>query len=516
MNSTSDLQPRSARALKPYPAYKDSGVEWLGEVPAHWEVRHLGRIGRLFKGGGGTKEDAREDGIPCVRYGDLYTHHRFFINASRTCVTPELAATVYTAIRYGDVLFAGSGESIDEIGKSAVNLIPGPACCGGDVIIFRPSIDAEARFLGYVADCSASAHQKACIGRGYTVMHVYSSDLKYITVAIPPVPEQTAIARFLDHADRHIRRYIRAKEKLVALLEEQKQALIHEAVTGQIDVQTGRPYPAYRDSGVEWLGAVPAHWDVWRSKRVFKPRTELARPGDTQLSATQTYGVIAQADYEKKIGRKVTKILRHLDQRRHVEVDDFVISMRSFQGGLERAWRSGCIRSSYIVLQAATGLIVGYFGHLFKSAGYIAALQSTANFIRDGQDLNFENFCRIDVPFPPTEEQQQIAQAVERGKNHIASSITRSRRQIGSLREYRTRLIADVVTGKLDVREAAASLPVRDPLAADEGPDDGPNRHGGSEGTGCAEEGRPFADGSDAGRSVATVAEAMTGGERSR
>ena len=152
--------------LQPYPAYKDSGVEWLGEVPAHWEVRRLGRLGRLFKGGGGTKEDEREDGIPCVRYGDLYTHHQLFITESRACVTPELAATTYTPIRYGDVLFAGSGETIDEIGKSAVNLIRGPACCGGDVIIFRPSIDADARFLGYATDCSPSAHQRRASDEG--------------------------------------------------------------------------------------------------------------------------------------------------------------------------------------------------------------------------------------------------------------------------------------------------------------------------------------------------------------
>ena len=238
-------------------------------------------------------------------------------------------------------------------------------------------------------------------------------------MCVPPLSEQAAIVRFLDHADRRIRHYIRAKQKLIALLEEQKQALIHEAVTGRIDVRTGRPYPAYKESGVEWLGTVPAHWDVWRSKRAFMPRTELARPGDTQLSATQAYGVIAQADYEEKIGRKITRILRHLDQRRHVEIDDFVISMRSFQGGLERAWTSGCIRSSYIVLHAATELIVAYFGYLFKSVDYIAALQSTANFIRDGQDLNFENFCWVDVPFPPVEEQQHIAQAVDRGTDHI-------------------------------------------------------------------------------------------------
>ena len=155
-----------AAELKPYRAYKDSGVEWLGAVPAHWEVRHLGRFGRLFKGGGGTKEDERESGVPCVRYGDLYTQHQVFITATRACVTPELADTVYTPIRYGDVLFAGSGETIDEIGKSAVNLIPGPACCGGDVIILRPSIDADARFLGYAMDCAATARQRRASAAG--------------------------------------------------------------------------------------------------------------------------------------------------------------------------------------------------------------------------------------------------------------------------------------------------------------------------------------------------------------
>ena len=498
--------------LMRYSSMKNSGVEWIGDVPAHWEVRQLGRIGRFFKGNGGTKEDDADRGVPCIRYGDLYTHHQFFVTESRASVAPETSAKAYTALRHGDVLFAGSGETLDEIGKSAVNLILGPACCGGDVIIFRPCIEVDARFLGFATDCPQAAYQKACMGRGITVMHIYGRDLKYMTVALPPLAEQTAIVRLLDHADRRIRFYIRAKQKLISVLEEQKQAFIHDSVTGQIDVGTRQPYSAYKDSGVGWLGAVPAHWDVRRSKRVFRPRTELARPGDTQLSATQAYGVIAQVAYEEKIGRKVTKILRHLNQRRHVEVDDFVISMRSFQGGLERAWRSGCIRSSYIVLQAATELIVGYFGHLFKSIGYIAALQSTANFIRDGQDLNFENFCRVDVPFPPIEEQQQIAQAVDRRMEHIASSIERTRRQISSLREYRTRLIADVVTGKLDVRDAATKLPDMGPLVVEENADDDSGRHPGSQASGDTEEGGPVPEVVDAGRHEAATPEFMAKG----
>ena len=225
------------RGLDPNVRLKPSGVEWLGDVPEHWEVRHLGRIGRFFKGGGGTKEDEREEGIPCVRYGDLYTHHRFFITASRACVAPELAATAYTPIAYGDVLFAGSGETMEEIGKSAVNLIRGPACCGGDVIVFRPSIDAEARFLGYMADCSASVHQKACIGRGFTVMHIYSSDLKYMTVAIPPVPEQAAIVSFLDRTTAALDAATASAQRETALLREYRIRLIADVVTGKFDVR---------------------------------------------------------------------------------------------------------------------------------------------------------------------------------------------------------------------------------------------------------------------------------------
>ena len=445
-------------ALKPYGSMKPSGMEWLGKVPSHWDVRRLGQIGTLLKGGGGNKEDEVNQGIPCVRYGDLYTTHTWSISHSRSCVSHENAVK-YTSIRYGDVLFAASGETIDDIGKSAVNLIEGKACCGGDIILFRSGKLLNPHFMGYATASQFAAVQKARMGRGFTVVHIYPQQIKQVTLAIPPLPEQAAIDRFLGHTTGLIDRYISAKEKLIALLEEQKRVIVHDAVTGRIDVRTGKPYPAYKPSGTEWLGKIPSHWNVRRAKRVFQPRNEYARPGDTQLSATQAYGVIAQARYEEKIGRKVTKILRHLNKRRHVEINDFVISMRSFQGGLERAWESGCIRSSYIVLQPATKVDVEYFSHLFKSFGYIAALQTTANFIRDGQDLNYSNFCGVDLPFPPTPEQEDIAKILSSNRENTRRSIKRFREEIELLREFRTRLIADVVTGKLDVREAASRLP---------------------------------------------------------
>lgn len=439
--------------LKPYSAYKDSGVPWIGEVPEHWEVQPLGRIGSLFKGNGGNKDDEVASGIPCVRYGDLYTKHEFFIRTTKAYVTEE-RAIAYTPIRYGDVLFAASGETAEEIGKSAVNLIYRDARCGGDVLVLRPTRDVIPEFLGYAADSVASRHQKACMGRGFTVIHIYNSQLKRLTLPLPPPPEQAAIATFLDYADRRIRQYIRSKQKLIKLLEEHKKAIIQHAVTSGID-----PSVRLKPSGVKWLGDIPEHWSIWRSKRLFSPSKELARPDDIQLSATQAYGVIPQDEYERRIGRKVTKIFRHLDKRRHVEIGDFVISMRSFQGGLERAWAQGCIRSSYIVLKPSEQVDIDFFSYVFKSHSYIGALQSTANFIRDGQDLNFDNFCAVDLALPPIEEQRAIAQALNTIISSTLESTERARNEIAFLRELRTRLIADVVTGKLDVREAAANLP---------------------------------------------------------
>ena len=439
-------------SLHPYPAYKSSSVECLGDVPAHWDVVQLGRIGVFSKGSGGTKDDEVPDGIPCVRYGDLYTTHSFFIGQTRSCVSPA-KASAYTSIDRGDVLFPTSGETLEEIGKSAVNLMDTQVLCAGDLIVFRPTIPIEPKFSGYALDCPAAQTQKSLMGRGITIMHIYSGQLKFLWLALPPLPEQRAIVRYLDYVDRRVRRYVATKRELIALLEEEKRAIINQAVTRGLD-----PNVRLKPSGAEWLGDVPEHWEIRRSKRLFSPRHELARPNDIQLSATQAYGVIPQDEYERKIGRRVVKISLHLDKRRHVEVDDFVISMRSFQGGLERAWATGCIRSSYIVLRPTAEVDVEFFSYAFKSRAYIRALQSTANFIRDGQDLSFNNFCAVDLPLPPAGEQRKIAVTLGEATAAIDSAVTRAWRQIELVEEYRTRLVADVVTGKLDVREAWARL----------------------------------------------------------
>ena len=224
------------RTGRPYSAYKPSGVEWLGDVPAHWEIKKLGRCGKLLKGNGGNKEDEVPSGVPCIRYGDLYTTHTYFITDSRSFVSTEKAME-YTALRFGDVLFAGSGETIDEIGKSAVNLISSEAHCGGDIILFRPKQKFDARYLGYMTDSWASAIQKAIMGRGITVMHIYGTHIKNLVLPVPPVSEQNTIAQFLNTSVDNIGDAITGARREIQLLREYRTRLIADVVTGKVDVR---------------------------------------------------------------------------------------------------------------------------------------------------------------------------------------------------------------------------------------------------------------------------------------
>ena len=211
-----------------------------------------------------------------------------------------------------------------------------------------------------------------------------------------------------------------------------------------------KPYDEYKDSGVSWLGKVPAHWQIVRSKRLFTARQELARPDDVQLSATQAYGVIAQSLYEERTGYRVVKISMHLDKRRHVERDDFIISMRSFQGGLERAWSTGAIRSSYVVLKPDAQVDASYFRYLFKSVPYIAALRATGDFIRDGQDLNYSNFCGVDLPSIPPTEQAAIGRFLDVVNGRIERTIRAKRKVIALLMEQKQAVVRLAVTRGLD------------------------------------------------------------------
>jgi type I restriction enzyme S subunit len=262
--------------------------------------------------------------------------------------------------------------------------------------------------------------------------------------------EQVAIAHFLDHETGQIDLLIEKKTRFIALLKEKRTAVIAHAVIKGID-----PDAPMKGSGVDWLGRVPAHWEVVPPTVLFSESKERAREGDQMLSATQKYGVIPLAEFEALEQRQVTMAMVNLDMRKHVELGDFVISMRSMDGGLERARAVGSVRSSYAVLKPGPDVEGRFYGALMKSSLYIQALRLTSNFIRDGQDLNFSHVRKVKLPKPDLHEQAAIADHIEAETARIDGLITLTERSIDLLREKRSALITAAVTGKIDVRLAA-------------------------------------------------------------
>ena len=239
---TRGLPPDECRKadINPHPKLKPSGVEWLGDVPAHWAVTKLRHIGTFLKGHGGTLNDKTAYGIPCIRYGDIYTTYHHHVRASLGFVS-EAASDRYTRIQYGDVLFTGSGETIDDIGKSVAILLHGAICCGGDVIIFRPTHGLlDPVYSGYATDAAHASCQKASMGRGVTVMHIYSRELRYLTIAVPPANEQRAIASFLDRKTLLLDRATDLARREIKLFREYRTRLISDVVTGRVDVGAER------------------------------------------------------------------------------------------------------------------------------------------------------------------------------------------------------------------------------------------------------------------------------------
>lgn len=269
-------------------------------------------------------------------------------------------------------------------------------------------------------------------------------------LAIPSREEQTAIARFLDRETTRIDGLIEKKGRFIELLKEKRAALITHAVTKGIDA--GVPM---KDSGHAWLGQIPEHWDTVPPTALFTESKERAHEGDQMLSATQKYGVIPLAEFEELEQRQVTMAVVNLDKRKHTEIGDFVISMRSMDGGLERARAVGSVRSSYSVLKCGPEVEGLFFGYLLKSSLYIQALRLTTSFIRDGQDMNFSHFRKVRLPLIPVDEQARIASHIDRETARVDGLIAKTDRSIELLKEKRSALITAAVTGKIDVRNAA-------------------------------------------------------------
>ena len=300
-----------------------------------------------------------------------------------------------------------------------------------------------------------------------------------LELSIPPVPEQAAIACYLDHADRRIRRCIGTKKKLITLLKEHKQAVIQQAVTGQIDVRTGQPYPAYKDSGVEWLGEVPTHWEVRRLGASVQKCVNGVWGSDP--NDRDDLACVRVADFDRvRLRVRVTNptlraIMPNERKNRLLKKGDLLLE-KSGGGDLQPVGvvmvydhDIAAVCSNFIAKMSVSPHCVSRFltylhSHLYAIRLNVRSIKQTTGI----QNLDSSSYLSELVAFPDLSEQAAITRFLDQADRRIRRAIRANQHEIELLREYRTRLIADIVTGKLDVRAAAAALPEVDPLAAED------------------------------------------------
>ena len=424
------------RRLKPYAKVSDSGVRWLGEIPSHWCVRRLRALVDIRTGARDTIEQRVEGKYP------------FFVRSQNV-------ARIDTWSFDGEaVLTAGDGD----VGK-VFHYIDGRFDYHQRVYKLSDFNGVQGKFFFHYFR-AMFGHEVFQGTAKSTVESLRLPMLQNFPVAVPSATEQATIAFFLDHVTERIDRYIRAKEKLIALLEEQKRATIWVAVSGRIDVRTDEPYSDYKPSGLDWLGDVPAHWDLRRTKALFRLRTEFSgvAHGRELLSVYSHIGVRPRKDLGKK-GNKASTTDDYWIVRRG---DLIANKLLAWMGGIGASHYDGVTSPAYDILMPVVDLVSDYYHFLFRTRTYQQQFKRRSKGIMDMRlRLYFDQFGQIPVVVPRVEEQQAIVGYLHQALSTLDNALRKTRRQIESVLEYRNRLITDVVTGKLDARQAAADLDER-------------------------------------------------------
>lgn len=436
--------------LRPYPEYKGSGSPWLGAVPANWDVRPLRTL--IARRAERNRTDlpllsvAREKGVFVRSMTDAEENHN---------VIPE-DLTNYKVARVGDLVINKMKAWQGSMGIAPCDGIVSPAYFVFDLRIANHAFGQRLLRSGPYVSHFGQASDGVRVGQWDLSIH----GMRRIPVLVPPPAEQAAIVRFLDWASVRLDRAIRAKRKVIALLSEQKQAIIHYAVTRGLD-----PSVPCKPSGIPWLGDIPQHWEVRPFLRctveradyrgatpekvgsgIFLVTAKNIRKGWIDYECSREF--VRVSDYSKIMRRGLPRIgdvlltteapLGHIAL---VDREDIAIAQRVIRFRL----RTEQVRPSFALLS----LNSPYFQRQLHQRG----TGSTA------QGIKASKLPQLLVVCPPPEEQDGITDWIGVQTAPIDTVISRLDREIAVLREYRTRFVADVVTGKLDVREAAAILP---------------------------------------------------------
>lgn len=434
---------------QPYPTYKDSGVEWLGAIPEHWEVNKFLRLAFFQEGPGLRNWQFADDGIKviCVTNitdkGIIFNNYSKFIDQEDYCKNYK-----HFTVNFGDLLLSSSGNSW---GKVAEYLEKETVILNTSTIRINQSSKGEYYkiFIKWILQSDAVREQLVLLMTGSCQPNFGPSHLAKLLVPVPPLPEQQKIAQFLDQETGKIDKLITKKERLIELLKEKRTALISHAVTKGLN-----PDVPMKDSGVEWLGAIPEHWEIVPLRSVLEQRIEynIGRKTENILSVIKDVGVVNYEDREASGNKKSENI----EQYKIIYPSDIVVNrMNLIFGSVGIAREYGASSTEYYVLKPKSNKVCQeYYGHIFCSKSFQLSLVGIGKGILfHRMRIYSEELKKILFPFPPLEEQKLINEYLIQNLNEINHLSDKLNTSIDHLKEYRTALISAAVTGKIDVRE---------------------------------------------------------------
>ncbi len=419
-----------------YPAYKPSGMEWVGDVPEHWEVRRLKHVASIQFSSVDKHTIEGEEPVRLCNYVDVYYNDFIKEGLEFMAATATRSEIARFQVHHGDVLVTKDSESWDDIAVPAyvAEELDG-VLCGYHLAHIRPDLrKLIGEYLFRAFRSSGINDQFRVAANGITRFGLGKYWLDNGLFLVPPVEEQQAIAAFLDRETAQIDTLIEKKQRQIELLQEKRSALISHAVTKGLD-----PNAKMKDSGIEWLGEIPAHWEVKRLKRFVRLRSG---------ESITAYEIDETGDYPVYGGNGLRGFTNSYNHN-----GTFVLIGR--QGAL-----CGCINyvTGYfwasehaVVVSTKNNIATKWLGELLRSMKLNQYSQSAAQ-----PGLAVETIAALFVPVPPPAEQCDIADFIDFETDKIDAMVRKVDKSITLLREYRTALISAAVTGKIDVRTMPA------------------------------------------------------------
>lgn len=443
-----------------YPKYKESGIEMLGSIPAHWEVHRLKRICDTFPSNVDKHSNPDETPVRLCNYTDVYYNEVIGDDLEFMSATASDDQIARFTLRSGDTLLTKDSETADDIAVSSYvpNDLPG-VVCGYHLAISRPRTGTVGRYVKRLFD---SAYAKACcanLANGLTRVGLGQHDLDNIDFPVPSPTEQAAIASFLDHETAKIDALIAEQERLVELLREERQAVISHAVTKGLN-----PNAPMKPSGIEWLGDIPAHWALRPLKHLVTMTS-----GGTPSKANLEYwdGEIPWASSKDLKKHELPDTEDHLTQlalddgaAELVPIGSVLVCVRgmilahTFPVATTRV--AMAINQDLKALNSRESMNNQFLAWLLRgTAG--ASLARVDEAAHGTKVLRLDGWAQMSVPEPPIKEQLAITQFAVREDSRFSQLLIDVRRQIELLVERRSALISASVTGQIDVRESAAT-----------------------------------------------------------